>query len=62
MTDREIGLEILAGIQEIKKYKAGEVALKTRVLRKPASAVEIRKRLQLSQKEQMRCLRENQKR
>lgn len=49
MTEREIGLEILAGIQEIKKYKAGEGVLKTRELREPAPAVEIRKRLQLSQ-------------
>jgi putative transcriptional regulator len=49
MPERDIGLEILEGIKEIKAYKAGKVNLKTRVLKEPASPQEIRKRLNLSQ-------------
>ena len=49
MSDRDIGLEILNGIQEIKAFKAGELDLKTRELSEPASAKEIRQQLKLSQ-------------
>lgn len=49
MSEREIGLEILEGIKEIKAYKAGHVSLKTRQLKEPASPQVIRKRLKLSQ-------------
>jgi len=49
MTERNIGLEILEGIQEIKAYKAGEIDLKTRELTEPSSAKEIREQLKLSQ-------------
>lgn len=30
MSERDIGLEILEGIREIKAYQAGQVSLKTR--------------------------------
>jgi hypothetical protein len=36
MSERDIGQEILAGIQEIKAYKAGEVDLRTRELKEPS--------------------------
>lgn len=49
MSKRDIGLEILEGIKEIKAYKAGKVNLKTRELKEPASPQAIRKRLNLSQ-------------
>ena len=49
MSKRNIGLEILEGIQEIKAYKAGEIDLKTRELTEPSSAKEIREQLKLSQ-------------
>lgn len=49
MAKRDIGLEILEGIREIKAYKAGEVDLKTRKLEEPAAPQEIRKQLNLSQ-------------
>ncbi len=49
MAKRDIGAEILQGIQEIKAYKAGTLQLKTRVLKPPASTKEIRTRLGLSQ-------------
>ena len=49
MTDRDIGLEILEGIREIKAFKDGEVDLKSRELSEPSSVKEIRRRLQLSQ-------------
>ena len=49
MSERNIGIEILEGIQEIKAYKAGEIDLKTRELSEPASAKEIRHQLNLSQ-------------
>ena len=46
MPERDIGLELLAGLQEIKAFKAGELKLKTREL-KETSANEIRARLNL---------------
>ena len=49
MSERDIGLEILEGIQEVKAYKAGEVDLRTRVLSEPSPPKEIRARLRLSQ-------------
>ncbi len=49
MSKRNVGLEILEGIQEIKAYKAGEIDLKTRELTEPSSAKEIREQLKLSQ-------------
>ena len=49
MSERYIGLEILAGIQEIKDFKAGKIDLKTRVLAEPSPPKEIRAKLNLSQ-------------
>ena len=49
MSERDIGQEILQGIQEIKAYKAGNVDLRTRELKEPSSPQEIRKNLKLSQ-------------
>lgn len=49
MSERDIGMEILEGIKEIKAYKAGKINLKTRELKDPSSPQEIRKRLNLSQ-------------
>ncbi len=49
MDNRDIGLEILEGIREIKIFKAGEIELRTRTLSEPSSAKEIRQQLQLSQ-------------
>ena len=50
MAERDIGLEILEGIREIKAFKRGEITnLKTRELKEPANPQEIRLRLNLSQ-------------
>jgi putative transcriptional regulator len=49
MAERNIGLELLEGIREIKAYKAGKVDLRTRELQDPAAPQEIRKQLNLSQ-------------
>ena len=49
MSERNIGLEILEGIREIKAYKAGRGALRTHKLKRPAPPQKIRARLQLSQ-------------
>jgi len=49
MTDRNIGMEILEGIKEIKKYKTGELQLKITTLSDPSPAQIIRKKLGLSQ-------------
>ena len=49
MDDRNIGQEILDGIREIKRHKAGEVELRTRKLHQPAPAQEVRAQLMLSQ-------------
>ncbi len=49
MVKRDIGLEILAGIQEIKAYKAGKVDLRRRELQEPSAPQIIRKQLNLSQ-------------
>ncbi len=49
MPKRDIGQEILDGIQEIKAYKAGHVDLRTRTLTAPAPPQAIRAQLNLSQ-------------
>ena len=49
MTDRNVGLEILEGIREIKAYKAGRGVLKTYKLKRPAPPQKIRAKLHLSQ-------------
>ena len=49
MTERNIGLEILEGIKEIKRYKKGEMQLQVKTLTDPSPAQDIRKKLQLSQ-------------
>ena len=49
MTNRNIGLEILEGIKEVKKYKKGEVKLKATTLSDPSPSQIIRKKLALSQ-------------
>ena len=43
MAKRDIGTEILQGVQEIKAYKAGQLRLATRRLKNPAPTKEIRK-------------------
>jgi putative transcriptional regulator len=42
MSERDIGLEILEGIQEIKAYKDGKLDLRTRVLTEPSTPKETR--------------------
>lgn len=49
MAKRDIGGEILEGIQEIKAFKVGKGSLKTRTLKAPATAKVIRGQLHLSQ-------------
>lgn len=49
MTERNIGLEILEGLQEIKKHKEGKVQLNVRTLSDPSPAKDIRQKLNLSQ-------------
>jgi len=49
MTKRDIGIEILEGIREVKAYKAGKKTLRTRTLKAPAPVREIRTKLKLSQ-------------
>ena len=49
MTRRDIGLEILEGIREIKTYKAGKKFLRTHTLKEPAPVRVIRQKLNLSQ-------------
>jgi putative transcriptional regulator len=49
MSERNIGIEILEGIREIKAFKEGKVKLTTRKLSEPSSPKEIRARLNLSQ-------------
>lgn len=51
MTKRDIGLEILEGIREIKAHKTGQNSLNTYELRLPAHPKEIRASLGLSQSE-----------
>jgi putative transcriptional regulator len=49
MAKRDIGLEILEGIRDIKAYKAGKKTLPVHELKEPSSPKVIRKRLKLSQ-------------
>ena len=49
MSERNIGLEILEGVREIKEYKKGNLALKTSQLSEPSPPRTIREKLQLSQ-------------
>ncbi len=49
MSNRDIGQEILEGIQEIKAYKAGKTTLKTGELKSPSAPKEIRAQMKLSQ-------------
>ena len=49
MSKRDIGLEILEGIQDIKAHKAGAKVLRTHRLKEPAPPQVIRARLNLSQ-------------
>jgi putative transcriptional regulator len=49
MSKRDIGQEILEGIREVRAHKAGEKALRTHALRKPAPPKMIRANLKLSQ-------------
>jgi putative transcriptional regulator len=49
MNDRNIGQEIVEGINEIKRFKKGEISLNTRSLNEPSPAKTIRKKLKLSQ-------------
>ena len=49
MSVRDIGLEILDGLNEIKNFKKGEVSLKTTELSPPSEPKTIRNKLNLSQ-------------
>ena len=49
MAERDIGMEILEGIREIKAHKADQVELRVRQLSEPSSPQNIRKKLALSQ-------------
>jgi putative transcriptional regulator len=49
MSKRNIGMEILAGIREIKAYKADHGSLRVHKLTRPAPPRKIRAQLQLSQ-------------
>lgn len=49
MNNRDIGLEILEGLNEIKQFKRGYVDLKTTELSEPSEPKIIRSKLKLSQ-------------
>jgi putative transcriptional regulator len=49
MSDRNIGIEILEGLREIKDFKAGKGELVTRKLSKPSHPKVIRSQLNISQ-------------
>ena len=49
MAERNIGLEILEGIREIKDHKAGKKKMRTHRLKEPAPPQVIRANLKLSQ-------------
>ncbi len=49
MTKRDIGAEILAGINEIKAHKQGKISLKTNSLSEPSAPQVIRSKMKLSQ-------------
>ena len=47
--ERNVGMEILEGIRDIKAHKAGKKMLRTRILKAPSPPQVIRARLKLSQ-------------
>ncbi|MDG1468119.1 MAG: type II toxin-antitoxin system MqsA family antitoxin [Glaciecola sp.] len=49
MSNRDIGAEILAGINEIKEYKKGNISLRNNELREPSAPQIIRSKLKMSQ-------------
>lgn len=49
MSKRDIGMEILEGVQAIKAHKAGGPQLRTRTLQAPGPTREIRAKMGLSQ-------------
>ncbi|AEE22625.1 helix-turn-helix domain-containing protein [Paraglaciecola chathamensis] len=49
MSNRDIGLEILEGLNEIKSFKSGKLSLKTTELSEPSKPQVIRSKLNLSQ-------------
>lgn len=49
MSERDIGVEILEGIREVKAFKAGGADLRVRELKAPSAPQDIRKELGLSQ-------------
>lgn len=49
MSNRDIGLEILEGLKEIKSFKEGSVKLKTSELSMPSEPQVIRSKLKLTQ-------------
>ncbi len=49
MAERDIGMEILDGLREIREFKQGRVQLRTFKLSEPSSARTIRENLNLSQ-------------
>jgi putative transcriptional regulator len=49
MNNRDIGLEILEGLNEIKQYKRGGIELNTTELSEPSEPKIIRSKLKLSQ-------------
>ena len=49
MSDRDIGQEVLDGINKIKKHKKGKIKLKTHSLAEPSPPIKIRQKLKLSQ-------------
>ena len=49
MSDRNIGAEILAGLDEIKQFKKGNLALRTQELSEPSAPQVIRLKLKMSQ-------------
>ncbi|MDT0583878.1 MULTISPECIES: type II toxin-antitoxin system MqsA family antitoxin [Alteromonadaceae] len=49
MSNRDIGAEILAGINEIKEYKKGKASLRTTELSEPSAPQVIRSKLKMSQ-------------
>ncbi len=49
MSSRDIGAEILAGINEIKAFKKGKIQLKTTELSEPSAPKVIRSKLKMSQ-------------
>ncbi|WP_148861322.1 helix-turn-helix domain-containing protein [Marinobacter fonticola] len=49
MADRDLGSEILDGLNEIKQFKKGKLSLRTHQLSRPSSPKVIRLRLKMSQ-------------